>query len=102
MAVIAFEITLSLGSLFTHANGRMPERLDLALRWVFVTPNMHTIHHSDRPIETDSNFGFSFSWWDRIFRTYRGQAETGLVLGLRGMPERNLGSLLAWPFRNRP
>lgn len=102
LAVLAFEITLSLGSLFTHANGRMPHGLDSALRWVLVTPAMHTIHHSDRPIETNSNFGFSFSWWDRIFHTYHGKCEPDLVLGLQGVPDRGIGSLLVWPFRNDP
>ncbi len=101
-AVLAFEITLSLGSLFTHANGRMPEGLDRVLRWFLVTPAMHTIHHSDRPIETNSNYGFSFSWWDRIFHTYHGKGEPDLVLGLQGVPDRGIGSLLVWPFRNRP
>lgn len=102
VAVIAFELTLSLGSLFTHANGRMPQYLDSALRWMMVTPAMHTIHHSDRPIETNSNYGFSFSWWDRIFRTYRSEAEPGLIVGLKDVPELGIGSLLIWPFRNRP
>ncbi len=102
LAVLAFELTLSLGALFTHANGRMPEGADRALRWVFVTPGMHAIHHSDRPPEANSNFGFSFSWWDRIFGTYRAKPEAALVPGLRGVPDRGLGSLLAWPFQNRP
>ncbi len=101
-AVLAFEITLSLGSLFTHANGRMPIGLDSALRWGLVTPAIHTIHHSDRPIETNSNYGFSFSWWDRIFHTYRGEEEPGLSVGLQGVRDRGIGGLLAWPFRNRP
>lgn len=102
LAVLAFEVTLSLGALFTHANGRVPEALDRTLRWVFVTPAMHATHHSDKPFEANSNYGFSFSWWDRIFRTYQAQPEPGLVLGLRGVPHRGLWSLLLWPFKNRP
>lgn len=102
LAVIAFEVTLSLGSLFTHTNGRMPEGMDRVLRCVIVTPGMHTLHHSNRPVETNSNYGFSFSWWDRIFHTYRANPQAEIVLGLEGVPSRGLGALLAWPFRNRP
>lgn len=102
LAVLAFELTLSLGALFTHANGRMAEGWDRTLRWVFVTPEMHAIHHSDRPPEANSNFGFSFSWWDRIFRTYRPKPESGLVIGVRGVPGLGLGGLLVWPALDRP
>ena len=99
LAVIAFETALSLGSLFTHANGRMPASLERVLRGVVVTPTMHTLHHSTLSQETDSNFGFFLSCWDRLFRTYRATAEPGLVLGLKGVPDLGFGRLLAWPFR---
>lgn len=102
LSVLAFETVLSLGSLFTHANGRMPEGVDRILRRVFVTPAMHALHHSNRLVETNTNYGFSFSWWDQIFRTYRAKPEGTLVLGLPGVPDRAIGSLLAWPFRDPP
>jgi sterol desaturase/sphingolipid hydroxylase (fatty acid hydroxylase superfamily) len=57
--------------MFSHSNVRMPLGLDRALRWFVVTPDMHRVHHSIRPSETNSNFGFNLPWWDQLFGTYR-------------------------------
>lgn len=76
-AVILFELILSAGALFSHANIRLPRRVDRALRLVVVTPDMHRIHHSEVRHETDSNYGFSVTWWDRLFGTYRVAAKAG-------------------------
>lgn len=73
LAVITFEVLLNLGSLFSHANGQLPG--DPVVRAMFVTPDMHRVHHSTRVVEQNSNFGFSFSVWDRLFGTYRPQPE---------------------------
>jgi sterol desaturase/sphingolipid hydroxylase (fatty acid hydroxylase superfamily) len=68
-ATLAFEIVLSTGSLFSHANARVAgERF---WRLLLVTPDMHRVHHSTDSVEQNTNFGFSFSWWDRIGGTYR-------------------------------
>ncbi len=67
---VIFEIILNASSLFNHANIFIPLPLDEKLRWVLVTPDMHRIHHSIFPNETNSNFGFSVTWWDRLCRTY--------------------------------
>ena len=69
-AVLVFEVLLNATSMFSHSNVRMPaaERI---LRWIVVTPDMHRVHHSIIRAETDSNFGFNFPWWDRLFGTYR-------------------------------
>jgi sterol desaturase/sphingolipid hydroxylase (fatty acid hydroxylase superfamily) len=53
------------------------DKLDLILRWVVVTPDMHRVHHSIQPTETNSNFGFNLSWWDRLFGTYRPEPSAG-------------------------
>jgi sterol desaturase/sphingolipid hydroxylase (fatty acid hydroxylase superfamily) len=57
--------------MFHHSNLRVPERLDRWLRWVIVPPSMHRVHHSHLRAETDSNYGSIFSFWDRLFRSYR-------------------------------
>jgi sterol desaturase/sphingolipid hydroxylase (fatty acid hydroxylase superfamily) len=102
-AIVAFEILLSSSSLFNHGNVTMPESLDRWLRWLVVTPDMHRIHHSSRVIETNSNFGFSFSWWDRLCGTYRGEpalGQLGLEIGLSEYRKPlRLGELLLLPFR---
>jgi sterol desaturase/sphingolipid hydroxylase (fatty acid hydroxylase superfamily) len=104
-AVVAFEILLNAASVFNHSNVALPERLDRWLRWLVVTPDMHRVHHSTRVDETNTNFGFSVAWWDRLCGTYRAQpalGQGGMDIGLRD--ERtplNLGQLLLLPFRDR-
>jgi sterol desaturase/sphingolipid hydroxylase (fatty acid hydroxylase superfamily) len=104
-AVVAFEVLLNAASVFNHGNVALPECLDRWLRWIVVTPDMHRVHHSTRMAETNSNFGFSIPWWDRLCRTYRAQpalGQVGMDIGLSD--ERtplNLGQLLLLPFRDR-
>jgi sterol desaturase/sphingolipid hydroxylase (fatty acid hydroxylase superfamily) len=101
-AVVAFEIVLNAASLFNHGNVAIPEALDRRLRWLVVTPDMHRIHHSSRVAETNSNFGFSVSWWDRLCGTYRADpalGQLGLEIGLvEYRRSLGLGQLLALPF----
>jgi sterol desaturase/sphingolipid hydroxylase (fatty acid hydroxylase superfamily) len=88
---------------FNHGNVAIPESIDHWLRWAIVTPDMHRIHHSTREIETNSNFGFSVSWWDRLCGTYRAApalGQTGMEIGLSDYrPPLNLGQLLLLPFQ---
>ncbi len=105
-AVVIFEALLSAASLFTHADFAFPSRVERALRVAIVTPSMHRIHHSVRREETDSNYGFLLSLWDRLFRSYRARAaepERSMPLGLpqwRDSRELGLGALLLQPFRD--
>lgn len=105
-AVVLFEILLSGGSLFTHANLRLPAGIDRRLRMAFVTPDMHRVHHSVYRDESDSNYGFNLSVWDRLFGTYRAQPRDGhdaMDIGLerfRGAETRDLGQLLLLPMRS--
>lgn len=77
MAVILFEVVLNATSMFNHGNVSPGPRLDAILRWIVVTPDMHRVHHSAIPRETNSNYGFNIPWWDRLFRTYQAQPERG-------------------------
>lgn len=104
--VIVFEILLNASSVFNHSNVVIPERGEAWLRWVLVTPDMHRIHHSTRVAETNSNFGFSVSWWDRLCGTYRrtpllGQAHLEIGLQEYRTPL-HLGQLLLLPFQGEP
>ena len=54
----------------THANISLPKNLDRVISCLFVTPNMHKVHHHYKQPLTDSNYGNIFSIWDRIFGTY--------------------------------
>lgn len=107
VAVLVFEIVLNATSMFNHANLRLPARVDRMLRLVLVTPDMHRVHHSAIPRETDSNFGFNFPFWDRLFGLYRGQPERGhdaVEIGLkefRGEEPARLPWALLLPFRRQ-
>jgi sterol desaturase/sphingolipid hydroxylase (fatty acid hydroxylase superfamily) len=104
--VLLFEAVLNASAVFTHGNVALPERLDTALRWLVCTPDMHRVHHSTDRAETDSNYGFFLSVWDRLFRTMRhapAKGQLGVELGLppyRDPGRLGLGSLLAMPFRH--
>jgi len=60
---------------------RLPAGLDRWLRLVIVTPDMHRVHHSAIRAEHDSNYGFNFSVWDRIFGTYTAARPPGGACG---------------------
>ena len=77
VAVLVFEVILNGTSLFNHSNIRIPLGLDRILRLIVVTPDMHRVHHSIHPHETNSNFGFNLPWWDRLLGTYRAQPREG-------------------------
>jgi sterol desaturase/sphingolipid hydroxylase (fatty acid hydroxylase superfamily) len=76
-AVLSFEVLLNCTSMFNHSNVLLPGPLDRLLRGIVVTPEMHRVHHSSIPAETNSNFGFNLPWWDFLFRTYRDQPALG-------------------------
>lgn len=104
LAVIVFEILLNATAMFNHANLRLPLGLDRIVRLVLVTPDMHRVHHSVLREEHDSNYGFSLSVWDRIFRTYVPQPMAGheaMTVGLEWQDDRpmKLGWALWLPFR---
>lgn len=105
MAVIAFEISLNGAATFNHSNIALPAWLDSKLRWLLITPDMHRIHHSTEPAETDSNYGFSISWWDRLCKTYRAESQnpqTTMAIGLKPYRQQasvSFGRLLLMPFK---
>ncbi len=103
-AVFVFEVILNASAMFNHGNIYLPLGLDRVMRLIVVTPDMHRVHHSVLREETDSNFGFFLSWWDRIFRTYQDQPKLGhekmsIGIGLfQNSKYLNLHWLLAIPF----
>ncbi|NND21417.1 MAG: sterol desaturase family protein [Silicimonas sp.] len=76
-AVLLFEVILNATALFNHANINLPVSIDRWLRWAVVTPDMHRVHHSVDPRETNSNYGFNLPWWDRLLGTYVAQPAKG-------------------------
>ena len=104
VAVLIFEVLLNATAMFNHSNVKLPLGLDRVLRLFVVTPDMHRVHHSVLPHETNSNFGFNLPWWDRLFGTYRAQPEQGhegMDIGIdlfREAGELHLHKMLVQPF----
>jgi len=103
--VFLFEVLLNGSAMFNHANVRLPLWLDRIIRVLFVTPDMHRIHHSVYKDETDSNYGFNLAIWDKIFGTYIDQPRDGhddMVIGMKGYQDdkpSNIIWALLFPFK---
>jgi sterol desaturase/sphingolipid hydroxylase (fatty acid hydroxylase superfamily) len=108
LGALLFEVLLNVTSMFNHSNVRIPKLLEPLLRAIIVTPDMHRVHHSILREETNSNFGFNLSIWDRLFRTYRSEpaaGHDGITLGIeqfRDPRELRLHRMLLQPFRSDP
>lgn len=102
-AAVAFEVMLNGTALFNHGNVRLPKAVDRMIRLVIVTPDMHRVHHSVLRAETDSNFGFALSFWDRVFGTYRAQPRAGHDAMVIGQPDfRNAAAQGLWAVLTNP
>ena len=108
VAVIIFEVILNALAMFNHSNIGLPKSVDAFLRWFIVTPDMHRVHHSVEDDETNSNFGFNLTWWDRLFGTYREQprgGQTGFTIGIhkfRDVKQTNwITGMLMLPFKGK-
>lgn len=87
----------------THANIKLPKKIDRAISYFFISPDMHKIHHHYRLPYTDSNYGNIFSVWDRILGTYMYLDREKLVYGVDVFPDEqkntNILELLKQPFQ---
>jgi sterol desaturase/sphingolipid hydroxylase (fatty acid hydroxylase superfamily) len=107
VAVLIFEVVLNATAMFNHGNVRIPLALDRIVRWFVVTPDMHRVHHSVEPHETNSNFGFNLPWWDRLLGTYKAQPAAGheaMTVGLEQFQDQSrqtLPWLVILPFSGR-
>ena len=109
IVVLIFEIALNGLAMFNHANIRLPPVIEKPLRMILVTQVLHRIHHSQRASETNSNYGFSVTWWDWLFGSYKSQGskpDQALDIGLKEYPDAkqnaSLWGLLLMPFKNKP
>ena len=102
-AVMIFQTAAVLFTAFTHANISLPKWIDTTMSVVFVSPNMHKVHHHWRQPYTDSNYGLIFSFWDRMFGTFIKLDPSKIRYGLdRYYPneeDENFLLLMKKPFR---
>tara|TARA_R110002051_G_scaffold189613_2_gene258832 strand:- start:17648 stop:18478 length:831 start_codon:yes stop_codon:yes gene_type:complete len=100
--VMLYQSLSLISTQFTHANIKLPKKVDAAISWVLVSPDMHKIHHHYVLPYTDSNYGNIFSLWDRLFGTFRKFDRDAIVYGVDTFPDEvensNLKSLLKQPF----
>ncbi|GAB4133752.1 MAG: sterol desaturase family protein [Thermogutta sp.] len=103
--LLAYETLLLPVILFHHSNVWVPRALDAGLRLLIVTPWMHWVHHSQNRCETNSNYSSVFSFWDRLFGSYRLRPDPEAIL--QGLPDEDGGAdwrtprdLLSAPFRH--
>ena len=105
-AALGAELLSTLLNLLSHANVSLPAHIERVCRRVCITPDIHRIHHSSDPADLNCNFGQSFTWWDRLFGTYRATSSapaTNFETGLPGLPGEVHGTVIAMliaPFRS--
>ena len=106
IAVVIFEVALNGFALFNHANIRLPQKWDDRVGLVLITQRLHRIHHSQAKRESNSNYGFSVSWWDRLFKSFTPRAKQNdetLSIGQRDVPaikeNASIRALLLQPFK---
>jgi sterol desaturase/sphingolipid hydroxylase (fatty acid hydroxylase superfamily) len=100
--VILHQFIAAAFSQFTHANISLPQKLDNAISRIFISPNMHKVHHHHTQPLTDTNYGNIFSIWDRLFKTFAKPDVANLKYGIDTYPLQeehdNMGKLLVIPF----
>lgn len=89
-------------TLFAHMNYRLPKKLDTLIGFVFITPNLHHVHHHYKQPYTDCNYGDVLSIWDRLFGTFRTLPQEELIYGVDTYMNRDentrFKSLIKIPF----
>ncbi|WP_417560927.1 sterol desaturase family protein [Marinomonas sp.] len=104
-AVLVFDILLNASAMFNHTNARLPVNIEVWVKKLVVTPDMHRIHHSRVSLEANSNYGFFLSIWDAFFNSKRNDALEGDELLKIGLPDTvtyqptSLKEVLVMPFK---
>jgi sterol desaturase/sphingolipid hydroxylase (fatty acid hydroxylase superfamily) len=102
-AVLLYQTILVFMTGVTHANISLPAKLDKAMSWIFISPNMHKVHHHWKQPYTDSNYGAVFAIWDRLLGTFMKLEPSKLKYGLdRYFPnekDEDFSALMKRPFQ---
>lgn len=102
-SVMMYQTLVVITTAFTHANISLPAALDKALSYIFISPNMHKVHHHRKQPYTDSNYGAVFSVWDRLFKTFTTLHPTQIVYGIdKDYPnekDEDFLNLMKFPFQ---
>jgi sterol desaturase/sphingolipid hydroxylase (fatty acid hydroxylase superfamily) len=102
--VFAAELLAAILNLSVHANASLPTPVEKLVRMIWITPDLHRLHHSEDATEQQRNFGQTFPWWDRWFGTYAATARadgSNFRTGLKDLGDGDrlgIGFMLAEPF----
>ena len=106
VAIVFFEVALNGFAIFNHANVRLSQKWDDRIGLVLITQRLHRIHHSQAKSESNSNYGFSVSCWDRLFNSFTPRAafsDETLPIGQKDVPalkeNASIKALLLQPIR---
>ena len=101
-ALMLRQIIQAFTTLFAHINYRLPQKIDTAIGLIFITPNLHQVHHHYQQPYTDCNYGDVLSIWDRLFGTLKKMPVKDLVFGVDTYMQKeeisNFKSLFLIPF----
>jgi len=101
-SVLVFETLVLLSAIFVHSNVKLPKGVEGILGWIIVTPAIHWIHHHAVRRDTDSNYGNTFSFWDRMFGSFNPAIrDPDMKIGVEREPEKRFLRLLIRPFERR-
>ena len=102
-SVMIYQTLVVFSTAFTHANIALPKKLDAAISWILISPNMHKVHHHWKQPHTDSNYGAVFSIWDRLLGTWSHLPAEEIRYGLdryySAEKDESLKDLMSFPFR---
>jgi sterol desaturase/sphingolipid hydroxylase (fatty acid hydroxylase superfamily) len=95
----------TLFNISSHSSFRLPALFARILGLVFITPNLHHVHHHRERPYTDSNYGDIFSVWDRLLGTFTELSIKDTIFGLDTHPSKALGwryiDVVLIPFRKK-
>ena len=100
--VMLYQSLSLIATQFTHANIKLPKKVDEVISWFLVSPDMHKVHHHYKLPYTDSNYGNIFSIWDRLFGTFMKFDRDKITYGVDTFPNEkentSIKGLLKQPF----
>lgn len=100
--ILLYQSMSAVLSQFNHANIKLNPKIDKILSYIIVSPDMHKVHHHYVMPFTDSNYGNIFSFWDRLFGTFKKLNPSRIIYGVdtffNKKDNESIKSLLYRPF----
>jgi sterol desaturase/sphingolipid hydroxylase (fatty acid hydroxylase superfamily) len=106
IVIVTYSISYQIHAVFSHANIKIPNRINTFFSYLIFMPDLHRIHHSIDMQEGNSNFGSIFPIWDKVFGTYEKKSKANLDRFKMGLPQKqqvsrfSFVSLLAFPIKS--